>query len=923
MRSIVKLAVLCGIQVSSSCLAQSGIITTYAGADPALATSRVIDGAVSVAPDGSGGFYLTSNLQNRVYRISMDGRISVAAGNGVQGFSGDDGPAVSAELDGPWGICVDRAGNLYIADARNNRIRKVSTGGTISTVAGSGTAGFSGDGGSATAAALSAPWDVAVDTIGNLLIADTGNQRVRKVTAGGIISTLAGNGISGFSGDGGLAANAELWGPSGITVDASGSIFVADTGNQRIRKITGSGEITTVAGTGTYGLSGDEGAAVLAQLNAPWDVAVDGSGNLFIADTWNHRIRKVTAAGVITTVAGSTQGFSGDGGPSSSAQLNQPTGLAIDDSRGLLIADAGNSRVREVGVDGLIDTVAGGGVSGFSGDGGPATAAKLNGPLAVAVDASGNLFIADFGNYRVREVTADRTIRTVAGGGTSRPGDGGLGTAASIDSPAGVALDSGGNLFFTENWSNRVRKVLPSGIINTIAGNGAGGFSGDGGTATSARLDFPTAVATDRSGNLYIADSDNARVRKVAAEGIISTVAGGGTSGPGDGGPATAARLNNPVAVAVDASGNLFIADAGDSRIRKVTAAGTISTVAGNGIAGISGDGGAAVSASLNHPAGVAVDAAGNVYISDTGNNRIRKVSPKGVITTAVGSGTAGLSGDGGPAVSAQLNSPAGIALDSAGNLFIADYRNSRIRKVTLGFADSKFLPQVAVGGGYSTLFSIINVGATSSSGTIELTDQQGGPLSVDFVLSDSNGDSRPAAAGSLVDFVVPAGGIVLVSASNQGNTARSGWAQVASAGGQISVSATYERSAGGTIETLVGVLQSEQLEFATIPVLNDTAQDRQTAFAIANPTDQSISIRVALVGPDGTIVDDTTLVTLGPRQQAARYVWQEFARTNFKGSLVFRGQAGATFIVVALTDKQGLLTVIPVIPGKADKIPQ
>ena len=332
-----------------------------------------------------------------------------------------------------------------------------------------------------------------------------------------------------------------------------------------------------------------------------------------------------------------------------------------------------------------INTAAGTGARGYSGDGGPATSAQLNQPDGVAVDAAGNLYIADTNNNRIRKVAPGGTISTVAGTGTSGySGDGGPATSAQLHYPSGVAVDSSGNLYIADSYNYRIRKVAPGGTISTLAGTGTQGYSGDGGPATSAKLDYPYGVAVDSSGNLYIADMRNYRVRKVAPGGTISTVAGTGTSGySGDGGPATSAKLSYTSGVAVDSSGNLYIADEGNNRIRKVAPGGTISTVAGTGTSGYSGEGGPATSAQLNTPYGVAVDAAGNLYIADTNNKRIREVAPGGTIWTVAGDGHSTYSGDGGPAISASLYNPTGAAVDATGRVYVADSQNDRIRILT------------------------------------------------------------------------------------------------------------------------------------------------------------------------------------------------------------------------------------------------
>ena len=326
--------------------------------------------------------------------------INTLAGNGTAGYSGDTGPATSAQLSYPQGIALDAADNMYIADTYNNRIRKVSNG-VIITVAGGGTS--RSDNISATSAALNQPSGVAVDAAGNLYIADSGNNVIRKVS-NGVITTVAGNGTAGFSGDNGPATSAQLYNPDGVAVDSAGNLYIADMNNSRIRKVS-NGVITTVAGTGTAGFSGDNGPVARAQLDSPDGVAVDAAGNLYIADMDNNVIRKVSN-GVIYTVAGNgTAGFSGDNGPATSAQLYIPTGVAVDTAGNLYIADHQNDRIRKVS-NGVITTVAGNGTLGYNGDDIPATSAALGWPYGAAVDASGDVFFSESsGLSRIRVLT--------------------------------------------------------------------------------------------------------------------------------------------------------------------------------------------------------------------------------------------------------------------------------------------------------------------------------------------------------------------------------------------------------------------------------------------------------------------------------------------------------------------------------------
>jgi sugar lactone lactonase YvrE len=568
-REVIALTASCGLLLAASATAQH-TITTYAGGGPekVQAVSAALGSPLSVTgPDGSGSFFIAAQAAHRVFKVDPSGQITVLAGTGVPGFSGDGGPAESAALSGPSGVALDSAGNVFIVDWQNARLRRVdSTTGVITTVAGTGVNGFAGDGGPASAALLNGPNGVTVDGAGNIFIADTGNGRIRKVDGGtGTISTVAGDGTFGFAGDGGAATASWLALPAGVAVNAAGDVFIADTNTSRIRAVDhATGIITTLAGTGGFGFGGDGGLATAAVLYAPSGVAVDPSGDVLIADQVNRRVRRVfLSTGLIDTVAGNGGGslmvFGGDGGPATSASLSYIKGLAVDGAGQIYIADTGFMRVRRVDTGGTIDTVAGNGWYMFGGDGEFATRATLSFPGGVSVDASGNVFVADTDNQRIRRVDkATGQITTVAGTGTSGfSGDGGAAVGAQLDDPYGMALDAGGNLYIADRDNNRIRRVSAAGIITTVAGNGALGFGGDGGAATGARLNRPAGVAVDGSGNLYIADLFNNRVRKVtAATGVISTIAGNGLAGfSGDGGPAIGARLSDPAGVAVDAAG--------------------------------------------------------------------------------------------------------------------------------------------------------------------------------------------------------------------------------------------------------------------------------------------------------------------------------------------------------------------------------
>ncbi|HYV92981.1 MAG TPA: T9SS type A sorting domain-containing protein [Chitinophagales bacterium] len=349
---------------------------------------------------------------------AQNGIITTVAGNGIAGFSGDGGIATSAELYNAIAVGFDGAGNMYIAEPGNQRIRKVDTLGIITTIAGNGIGGFSGDGGAATAAELNYPQGIGVDFAGNVYFADALNHRIRKISTAGIITTVAGTGVQGYTGDGSLATLAEINTPNDVTVDTAGNIFISDEDNEVIRKVDTAGIITTIAGNGIPGYNGDGGQAINAQLNSPKRITVDPAGNLYIADAANSRIRKVAINGIITTIAGNgTAGNNSDGGLATAAELTYPAEIVLDVLGDLYIDDQNANTIRKVNTAGIITTIAGNGTAGYSGDGGTATAAELYYPTGIALDASGNIYIADWNNNRVRKV--NNTITNFSGIETS------------------------------------------------------------------------------------------------------------------------------------------------------------------------------------------------------------------------------------------------------------------------------------------------------------------------------------------------------------------------------------------------------------------------------------------------------------------------------------------------------------------------
>jgi hypothetical protein len=508
----------------------------------------------------------------------------------------------------PSGVALDLAGDVFVANFTNNVVLQVGASQTVAGDAqftGSGwlpaAGGYSGDGGPANQAALFGPNGLAVDAAGDVFIGDSENNRIRKVAALGAVFSVAD------------VTNTNAGNYDVVVSSPYGSV----TSSVAVLSIGYTPGLTNVTTNQTVSLGS----------NVTLSASATGTGPF----SYQWQFNGTNLPLIITTVAGDgLDGESGDGGQATNAELYAGA-VGVDTIGDFFIADSPNDRVREVNASGLINTVAGDGVGGFSGDGDPATNASLFNPVGVAVDGSGNLYMADEANERIRLVATDGLISTFAGNGTTGfSGDGAAATNASLAGPTGVAVDGSGNLYIADRVNNRIRQVGTNGLINTIAGSGANGFAGDGGAAINASLSNPTDVAVDGLGNVFIADSGNKRIRKVGPNGIIITVAGNGDGGYyGDGGPATNAFFEAPASVAVGALGNFYSAD-GPEHVREVGVNGIISTVAGNAGLGYSGDGGPPTSAMLSEVYGLAVDVFGELFIADTGNNRIRKISAFG-----------------------------------------------------------------------------------------------------------------------------------------------------------------------------------------------------------------------------------------------------------------------------------------------------
>ncbi len=868
-----QLLILFILAILFSSKTQAQIITTVAGngiagysGDGLPATDEELYKPCGLFKDGAGNIYIADCYNNLVRKINTSGIISTVAGNGSSGFSGDGGQATNAKLQEPVALFMDPSGNLYIADYLNHCVRKVNSSGIISTVAGiGGSSGFSGDGTPATGALLNGPEGVFMDASGNLYISDAFNQRIRKVSASGIISTFAGNGTPGFSSDGIPATNSELNYPFGVVGDASGNIYIADQVSNRIRKVNTSGIISTIAGTGATGYFGDGGAATSAQLNYPCFLYLEAAGNnLYFSDRHNHVVRKINSSGIISTIAGTgTPGYTGDGAAATLATLNWPTGLMVDNAGNILFSDYNNNVIRMVGspndpptfnmghnqtllvcensglvsinsylpisdsdagqtetwvlhsaplhgtVIGLPYSVTSPGstaaitptgvsyhpTSGYSGtdsfkvwvnDGTsidsttihvtvqsffaghitpdpvnicPSNTATLSADTAGGTWSSSNTAIATVSGGVVTGVSAgfvaisytitnscgttssatevavgNKVISTFAGTGVAGyTGDGGAATAAKFNNTHGISVDPAtGMIYIVDDFNSAVRKVDPTtGIVTAVAGNGTAGYTGEG-SATTHEMNQPFEVLADGSGNIYITDGSNNRVRKVNSSGIISTIAGTGTAGSlGDGGQATDAQLNVPAGIVFDAAGNMFIGDISNNKIRKIDPSGIITTYAGTGTLGFGGDGGQATAALLSHPNYLKMDPNGNLLIVDNGNHRVRKIDAAGIITTIVGTGVNANTGDGGQATAAALSYPGGLGFDKAGNLYIASDGGNSVRMVNTSGIITKVVGSGSTGytgdGGSpstATLHTVVDV-TFDANDNMFIADQQ------------------------------------------------------------------------------------------------------------------------------------------------------------------------------------------------------
>lgn len=654
------------VELSGSVTVKPTVTTTYTFT--AVYAAGTIPGTSDQHAGGANSTSVTINVVPPV-----DGSLSLFAGMPA-GRGNMDGAAGGAVFGNPTDLVADGDGSVFITDSMSHTIRKLSSAGQVSTFAGlPGQSGY-GDG-SGLAVTFNNPSSIALDPAGNLVVADTGNNTIRMITPAGVVSTLAGKGgvLSGSTN--GIGQKARFNAPYGLAVAGDGTIYVADSYNCTLRKIAptpkdGGGVdyvVTTLAGTA--GLKGSaDGTGSAARFLVPTGLAVDGDGNVYVADYGAHTIRKVTPAGVVTTLAGLAGSAGTANGAGSVARFNQPYKLALDANGDLLVADHGNNAIRKVLADGTVSTYAGlPGTDSAGSEDGNVSEARFRQPIALAV-AAGDVFVADSGNQVIRKIAAGTTVSTVAGS-TSHSGNlDGAGFEARFLAPKAAVVDSTGVIYVSDSGNNCIRKITPEGLVSTFVG--AGG-----------NLLEPEGMALDALGNLYVADTGNHVIKRVTSAGVVSTFAGtAGLSGTTDG-TGAAARFNEPTGLALDGGGNLYVADYGNHAIRLITSAGEVSTLAGKiGVAG--GTNGVGTNSYFRHPRSLALDPSGNLYVADMDNNAIRKITPdKGVTTFA---GTIGLADHKDDVnASAYFYLPCSIVRDGSGTLWVADLGNNAIRKVT------------------------------------------------------------------------------------------------------------------------------------------------------------------------------------------------------------------------------------------------
>ena len=714
----------------------AGVVSTFAGTACAkgsvdgVGTAASFNRPYSVATDPTGNVYVADHENHTIRKITPAGVVSTFAGS-VGARGGEDGVGTAARFIFPLGVATDSTGNVYVVDG-NNTIRKITPAGMVSTLAGKAHADGSEDGVGATARFYH-PNGVATDHAGNVYVTDSGNHTIRKITPDGVVSTFAGT-VSAEGRTDGVGAKARFRRPVGVATDRAGNVYVTDVGDiySTIRKITPAGVVSTFAGKARAKGSA-AGIGATAGFSEPHGVATDYAGNVYVADSANHTIRKITPAGVVSTFAGTaaavkkdTDGWADDIG--AAAHFNQTHGVATDSAGNLYVANDGVSRaIRKITPAGVVSTFC--------------ESSSFNDLRSVATDSAGNVYVTDHlirnrsrdagmgpglllvPLFRLFEEKKYDTLRKITPAGVVSKF---VGESANFSYPNGVATDRAGNVYVADSGTHTIRKITPRKIIRVSVRTfaGASGTSGStDGAGTAARFIYPNGVATDSADNIYVTDHNS--IRKITPAGVVTTFAGNASSSGNRNGHGTAARFNEPHGVAIDRAGNVYVADSSNHTIRKITPAGMVSTFAGK--PGTKGsDDGVGAAARFSYPYGVATDSVGNVYVTDLENSTLRKITPAGIVSTLAGTAGAKDSDDG-VGAAARFYYPRGVATDSMGNVYVGDTGNSTVRKITpdgivstLAGADESGR---ADGVGATARFSGIGSVATDRAGNVYVAD--------------------------------------------------------------------------------------------------------------------------------------------------------------------------------------------------------
>ena len=655
-------------------------------------------GATCTANSAIGAVNLTDiqSIKVNCAPVQHSGPSTVSTFAGDDGQTYVDGVGAAARFFNPASIVMDSAGNMYVADVY--AVRKVTPSGVVSTFAGGVQPGFVDGAGTSARFETGA---LAIDGSDNIYVADHGNSAIRKISPSGNVTTLAGNGTQGYADGAGAAARFTF--PAGLAVDGVGNVYVADNGNNAIRKITPAGVVSTLAGGGPHGFADGVGAA--ARFNAPTGLALDSAGNVYIADTYNYAVRKITPLGVASTFAGDPSAAGFLDGVGASARFNLPNAIAVDGLGNMYVSDMYNSAVRKITPDARVSTLAGGSLGYANGSG---AVARFGYPEGIIVDAAGNVRVADgYGNRAIRAISPAGVVTTIAGQGPVRGQLDGAGTTARFVFPVGIALGGSGNLYIADQGGNAVRKIAFNGEVSTLAGGGPTGNVDA--TGAAAQFTSLSRIAADNAGNVYVIDK--ASLRKISPAGVVTTLqqianprgiavdgvgtlyvtisnsvvtlspsgvltllAGGDSAGMVDG-MGAAARFSVPQGVALDAAGNVYVVDGGNHAIRKISPQGLVSTTAVSSLF------------DFNGPTDVAVDGAGVIYATGSDgrcnskvSTLVSKVTSDGVVTIIAGPNASGHVD--GPGPTAQFFGPMGIVVDGAGNAYVTDACNAAIRKI-------------------------------------------------------------------------------------------------------------------------------------------------------------------------------------------------------------------------------------------------